>query len=371
MAYCWLCETLLTEGNQSREHIIPAALGGKRTVANFLCRRCNNSTGSKWDAALVGASKPMDFIASFGKWQEAETPHDYDLGNRANRHETKSGNETRTMYRGGGDSVTWIDGQTRHVKMFSHSEVQMQRISEGIRRKYSISREKWADAEHREKGRSEDHSIQTGIMMDMPKVTRAMVKSMLALACAEDVRREECQRVLEHWRTDDVLHLGDFPEWEVLPVEEWSDLRSVAVSGSPETGVLLGFTNLAGSMTWMTPLAAPYEGPPRHAVYAFNARTGKDVTVSPQMERPRAEAIAMETAAHLAEMVFSIEDLPPEAQVDLMTRGQSPREAEIQSMQQNFAPGLRGFYNISREVFNQTCRLPLSMPPIGEDGQPC
>ena len=371
MAHCWLCETVLTEENQSREHIIPKALGGKQTVSDFLCCLCNNSTGSKWDAALVNVSKPMDFIASLREWQEAEPPQDFDLSNRANRHETVAGDETRTMYRGGGDSVTWVDGRTRHVKIFAHSEIQMQRISEGLRRKYSISQEKWADAEHREKGRSEDHSIQIGIMRDMPKVTRAMVKSMLALACMVGVTREECEGVLEHWRADSNLYLGDFPEWEVLPVEECIDLRCVAVSGSPETGVLLGFSALAGSMAWMMPLAVPYEGPPRHAVYAFNTKTGMEVSVSPRMERPRAEVVAIETAGCLTEIASTVEDLPPEAVEGLVAQGHLPNEAERQSMSELFAPGLRALYNLSREVFNQTYRLPWDLPPIGEDGHPC
>ena len=364
MAYCWLCETLLTEENRSREHIIPAALGGKRTVADFLCRRCNNSTGSKWDAALVNVSKPMDFISSSREWQEAETPHDYDLGNRANRHETAIGNETHTMYRGGGDSVTWVDGRIRHAKIAAYSETQLQKISEGIRRKFGISREKWDGSEQRGEERSEDHSIQTGVMMDMPKVTSAMVKSMLALACVEGVRREECQRVLGHWRTDDVLYLGDFPEWEVLPVEERINLQFVAISGSRESGALLGVTNLLGFVEWMMPLATPYEGLPLHAVYAFGAKTGQEVNVIPQMERPRAEAIAMETATRLAAMFSTVEDLSPEEQAALVTQGHLPGEAERKSMRQLFAPCLRSLCNISREVFNQKYRLPLGLPPI-------
>ena len=370
MAYCWLCETLLTEENQSQEHIIPAALGGKRTVSDFLCRRCNNSTGSKWDAALVESNKPMDFIASSRVWQEAETPPEFDLGNRANRHETVSEDKTRTMYRGGGDSVTWVDGQIRHVEIAAYSETQMQQIAEGIRRKYGISREKWANAEQRGKNRSEDHWIQTGIMMNMPKATQAMVKSMLALAYMVGVTREECRGVLEHWRTDNNLYLGDLPEWEVLPAEESINLRFVAVSGSHETGALLGFTNLLGFMTMIMPLVFPYEGPPRNAVYAFNTKTGTEVDVSPRMERPRAKIVSMETATHLAKLVSATENLSPADQATLLAQGHLPNEVDRQSMREFLTPGLRTLFNISREAFNQTYRLQWGLPPIGEDGHP-
>ena len=328
MAYCWLCETLLTKENQSQEHIIPKALGGKRIICDFLCHPCNNATGYKWDAALVNVNKPMDFIASLREWQEAEPPWDFDLGNRANRYETVSGDETRTMYRGGGDSVTWFDGRILNVEIAAYSKAQMQRILDGMRRKYNVSREKWAEAEQREKERSEDHSIQTGIMMDMPKVTRSMVKSMLALACSKGIDREEFQEVLTHCRSDNNLHRGAFTEWEVLPMEERINLRFVAVSGSRETGALLGFTNLLGFVEWMMPLAVPYEGPPLHAIYALDAKTGQEVTVSPRMERPRAEVVAIETAGCLTEMASTVEDLPPETLEGLVAQGHLPNETE-------------------------------------------
>ena len=50
---CAFCGEELTEKNRSREHIIPNAIGGRKTVANFLCRTCNNETGRKWDTVLT------------------------------------------------------------------------------------------------------------------------------------------------------------------------------------------------------------------------------------------------------------------------------------------------------------------------------
>ena len=47
---CWLCDRELTE---TREHIIPESMGGKRTVRGFICRDCNSTTGHKWDVAVI------------------------------------------------------------------------------------------------------------------------------------------------------------------------------------------------------------------------------------------------------------------------------------------------------------------------------
>ena len=376
VAYCWICETLLTDDNRSREHIIPEALGGRRTINNFLCRRCNNTTGSKWDADLIESVKPMDFIASSRDWHEADPPLSYNLGNRANRHDSVSGTETRTMYRGGGDSVVSMDGRELQVEIASNSEVQLTKIVRAILRKYAIPREEWADIEQKAssqlpKASPDSHFIHPGVSLNLPAASRSMVKSMLALACDEGVKREECQGILGHWRKDVPRYLGDSPDWEVLPLEERIDNRCVAISGSAETGILFGFVDFTGSLPWIMPLIVPYKGPYRHATYAIDGKTGKDVNVSPKMERPRAEEVSMELVARLAEMVSTVEDLSPEESASMARLGHMPSEAEERSIKELFAPGIRGIYNLSRESFNQKYRLPLGLPPVGEDGHPC
>ena len=376
MEVCWLCETQLTEGNRSLEHVIHKRLGGRRTVNNFLCRRCNNQTGAKWDAPLIESIKSWDFIASSRDWHEADPPPSYDLSNRSNRHDSVSGNETRTMYRGGGDSVVSMEGGDLHIEIASQLEAQTLVILRGILRKFSIPPDDWADIEREvlsqlPKTSPESHSIQARVPVNLPAVSRAMVKSMLALACAEGVNREEFKGILAPWKTESHHCLGDLPDWEVLPLEERINRRCVGISGSAETRVLFGFVDFSGALPWMVPLIDPYEGPPLHAVYAIDVKTGEEVNISPNMERPRAEAVAMETATRLAEMTSSVTGLSPEEAASLVALGQVPSEGELRSITDLFAPGIRGSYNLSRELFNETYRLPIGLSPINEGGYSC
>lgn len=376
MEVCWFCETQLTKDNRSSEHIIHKRLGGRRTVNNFLCRRCNNQTGAKWDAPLIESLKPWDFVASSRDWHEADPPPSYDLANRRNRHDSVSGNETRTMYRGGGDSVVSMDGGELHFEIASPSEVHTSEILRGIQRKFSISHDKWAEIEKRLSSRllktnSESHTVQTQVSVAFPAASRAMVKSMLALACTEGMNPVEFQGILAPWRADNHHCLGDLPDWEVLPLEERINRRCVAISGSAETRVLFGFVDFCGALPWIVPLIVPYEGPPRHAAYALDMKTGEDVNISPNMERPRAKTVAMETATRLAEMVTSEEGLSPEEAASRAASGQVPSGDELRSIAELFAPGIRGAYNLSRESFNEIYRLPVGLPPINECGYYC
>lgn len=325
---------------------------------------------------MIGSIKPFDFIASLREWQESDPAKHYDLASRANRHDSVSGNEIRTMYRGGGDSVVSMDDGKLEVEITSHSEVQRSEILRAILRRFSIPHDEWTDIEQETSSQvmktiSESHSIQSRVSLNLPAASRAMVKSMLALACYVGVNRTEFRGSLAHWREGNNRYLGDIPDWEVLPLEDRIDKRCVAISGSAKTGILFGFVDFNGSLPWIMPLIAPYEGPPRHAVYAIDTKTGDEVNVSPNMERPRAEAVAMETAACLAAMTSSVEGMSSEEVASLAALGQVPTEGELRSIADLFAPGLRGNYNLSRESFNEEFRLPLGLPPVGEDGLSC
>ena len=56
---CALCGTPLAGSNASREHVIPNALGGRKTVQNFICANCNSRTGADWDSVLVRQLGPL------------------------------------------------------------------------------------------------------------------------------------------------------------------------------------------------------------------------------------------------------------------------------------------------------------------------
>ena len=56
---CALCQTSLTKSNSTKEHVIPNAIGGRKTVRNFICRSCNSETGEKWDSELARQLQPF------------------------------------------------------------------------------------------------------------------------------------------------------------------------------------------------------------------------------------------------------------------------------------------------------------------------
>ena len=54
---CWLCRKPMDE---SQEHVLLESITYRASlrVSGFICTRCNNTTGTEWDAALTAACRP-------------------------------------------------------------------------------------------------------------------------------------------------------------------------------------------------------------------------------------------------------------------------------------------------------------------------
>ncbi|UIZ94896.1 hypothetical protein GBN67_08065 [Acinetobacter johnsonii] len=52
MNKCTLCIKPINENNQTDEHVIPQAIGGRLKVKDFICITCNNKSGHQWDSIL-------------------------------------------------------------------------------------------------------------------------------------------------------------------------------------------------------------------------------------------------------------------------------------------------------------------------------
>jgi hypothetical protein len=59
MLICYCCKNELTTQNKSKEHIVPAFLGGTLTSTNLLCKMCNENFGKGIDRALSKQLKPF------------------------------------------------------------------------------------------------------------------------------------------------------------------------------------------------------------------------------------------------------------------------------------------------------------------------
>ena len=73
---CALCGTSLTSRNASKEHVFPNAIGGRKSVRNFLCVACNSKTGHEWDTELVSQFRPLCTMLNVSRQRGENRPFD-------------------------------------------------------------------------------------------------------------------------------------------------------------------------------------------------------------------------------------------------------------------------------------------------------
>lgn len=74
MAKCFICGETLTKDNQTIEHIIPNALGGKLKSSDLLCRKCNSNMGEQIDAELARELNNLMFFLNANRQRGKAQP---------------------------------------------------------------------------------------------------------------------------------------------------------------------------------------------------------------------------------------------------------------------------------------------------------
>jgi HNH endonuclease len=64
---CMVCETEITAENDSDEHLIPEAIGGRRKIRSFICRTCNAAAGETWDAEIARQLLPLSLMLDISR----------------------------------------------------------------------------------------------------------------------------------------------------------------------------------------------------------------------------------------------------------------------------------------------------------------
>ena len=62
MKKCYICCEELTKDNDSVEHIIPNAIGGKLKSKELICKKCNSKLGYSMDNELA---EQLEFFCNF------------------------------------------------------------------------------------------------------------------------------------------------------------------------------------------------------------------------------------------------------------------------------------------------------------------
>lgn len=275
---CAICGDPITAENDSKEHLIPEAIGGRLKVKGFICRHCNNNAGSTWDAKLSAQLHPLSLL--FGVERQRGTTPGLAI--------TTTAGEELTMKPGGGfvhTKPSFLEEAAPEgvkIQIAARSMEEAKRILAGVKRKYPN-----IDVDHAVANAQAYYTYPKGMVQHQLEFGgevsgRSIVKSALALAHHAGIPVKSCEDALNYLRDPAATPCFGYYYASDLVTDRSTEtpLHCVSIEANPDTGMILGYAEYFGIQRAVVCLGRNYVGDPRQACYAIDPRTGGQLDLS-------------------------------------------------------------------------------------------
>ena len=277
---CAVCRTPLVEDKQTEEHVIPQAIGGRRTVKDFVCVDCNNRTGNEWDKEAVEQLRYVSVQLGIRRQQGETPPVNILFSDNADRSHQQHmllhpGGE---LSRSGKPIVDAPDSVSE--KCFSVEASTLERaekIAYNLERRYLKMGAKTISLNVEEKQETVVGKVSTGLTLGGEKANRSHVKSVLAFAQLNNIPAEACELASAFLRGENIDCIGLWYKEDVIISRKPGDVfHGISILGDPQTGRLLGYLEHYGTFRYVIILSENYRGSFVECSHFINPRSGKE-----------------------------------------------------------------------------------------------
>ena len=287
MPNCAICDTPLISSNDSAEHVIINAIGGFRKVRGFLCDDCNNTTGHQWDAELAAQLNGLCHFFDIER-DRGSIP--------AQKIKTTAGETFRMLSDGGFELMkptvekTENGAQTQY-RVVARDMREARKILRDLQRKFPKIDVEVELAKAQARTSYLKGMVELTVQIGGVHAGRAIVKSAIALARESGIPAEACDQALAYLRNENALAcFGYYSTTDLMigrPVG--APLHCVAISGDPDSGMLLAYAEYFGFLRAVVLLSEAYSGPKIERCYAIDPTTGTELDLSVHLDFSRAD----------------------------------------------------------------------------------
>lgn len=280
---CALCLKPIDEANDSREHIVPNAIGGRLKVSGILCSSCNSKSGQFWDNELAAQLNPFALLVSIVR-DRGESPSQVLT--------TVSGK--KFLYRADGTlapakpeyRATPTESGATKISITARSIEEARVMLKGTKRKHPLLDVEQALLSAKVDNSYLDEFVDIPSNFGGPLAGRSLVKSALCLAVANGVAPLACDAARRYLLDEQGEPcLGYFYDRDLIQQRPPGvPLHCVAVSTRGTGGQLLGYVEYFGTRRQVVCLSDNYSGQDLHCSYAVDPSTGEDLSLGFEIE---------------------------------------------------------------------------------------
>jgi hypothetical protein len=269
-----LCDAEITSENDTQEHLIPRAIGGRRKVNGFICRNCNSSAGETWEAELARQLHPLSLMFNISR--EGSEPPPLKVTTTAGEHLTVGPGGTLTPTDPKFDSSPVPGGGTNY-SLSARSLNEARRMAEGLKRKHPELEVEAILAKAKAVEAYPQGAVHHNLNFGGNLAGRSVIKSCVATAFASGIDWRGCVFALDYLRNESASSSFGFYQERDLVADRVAGmpLHCVAVEANPTSGMILAYAEYFGIHRIVSCLGDGYQGPPIRDAYAIDPRDAK------------------------------------------------------------------------------------------------
>ena len=275
---CALCDTPLDDASNSKEHVILNAIGGRKSVHNFICKQCNDKTGAEWDAKLAIQLQPLCTMLDIRRHrgENRPTPVETVRGEKYLLRPDGSLTIPKVVV-----SKTEIGNMIR-VKIQAESKGRLKKELRKLKRKYPRpeidEKIEQLDSEWPEK---EYLQVPLRLLNFEGNLNgQSIIKSCLALAYEAGLHIDDCEHAKNYLLSDGEPCFGYYNETDVVTNRpEKVFFHCIFVSGDPTSRQVLAYAEYFGCLRIVACLSSNYDGDPFSRCYAIDPVTGQELDI--------------------------------------------------------------------------------------------
>ncbi|MEN4547606.1 HNH endonuclease [Pantoea agglomerans] len=272
MSNCLICAKNIDATNNSKEHIIPNAIGGSDIVEFFLCEKCNNEAGENWDSELSNQLATYCLLLGIKRCR-GETP--------AQIHTTVSG-ESYLIRPNGRMTISKptppeiiddIVSGTKKITFSARDTSEARRMLSGLKRKHpSLSvDEAMSTLKNVETYLNGDPLHFEGSFGGIA-VGKSIIKTLLAFGHYNNVSYETMNLAIDFIRDNAEPCYGFYYDKKDIITDRifTQPAHALAIQSFPERKKVIGYIEYFGVLRVLACLSDNYEGEEfKHSYYVY------------------------------------------------------------------------------------------------------
>lgn len=283
---CALCSSEITNENDSKEHIIPNSIGGRKKVKGFICSICNRKFGNDWDAELASQLNWFSLIIGIKRESGRGEPQAHVIetidGTRLRIHPDGTMTPEKPVFK-----IIKTGEQTK-LSIQARTTKEYKEMIKGAKKIYPKLDEYQALKEAKFTETPLESPIKVNLQWGGPLFGRSVVKTAFAFSSKEGISHQLCGDAINYLKNADCENAppyGFFYIRDLVKNRPTDKLfHCVAILGDETKRRLIAYVEYFGLIRFVVNLCSDYTGQELKKVYAIDPTTGQQIYIDIDLE---------------------------------------------------------------------------------------